>query len=662
MRVLFMLIVAMAASFSSAGAGPVPRGRDAASQSGPDDLSLADLQQVEAALRSQVERLRAATVSIRSGVGSGSGAIIRPDGLVLTAAHVVGRTGEWVMVALDDGRSLPARALGCDHDNDIALVKILAEGPFPAVELGQAPPAAGDWALALGHPGGRRAGRKAVLRAGRLVEDRSEEQGVPSLVSDAPLLNGDSGGPLFDMKGRLVGVHKAINPLLNENALHTSVRTVRKRLHDLLAREEFGQPLFLRAQRAEAATVKELENVFQEATRSPAAAAARNAADSDPAQSGSGKASASSSSPAKQIVKVLRIKPGEAQNIEEFAQELRKQLQKQSDAVVEHAEIAVLQTEPLRSAPPVRRAVAPVVSQARRSVVRLLRDGAPAALGVVVRADGLVVSKASELRHGRLQALVDHATVDASLLAVDDANDLALLRIDADGLTPLRWASEQTAAPGSFVVSPLETDEEDVAVGVVGHEPFALRPLREEVDPLSLVGASLERALGEAHIASVREGGPAAEAGLEPGEAVIALDSEPVANGAHLRWLLQRHASGDRVVLTTLTSQGRLRTVPLTLHNPDDGAADASSERDRIVRFVSKVAGSVSSRRDGFPRVFLHDAVLEATDVGGPVVDLAGRVVGLNIARVDRASTAAIPAAWAQAAIDALVRQMQQAD
>lgn len=71
---------------------------------------------------------------------------------------------------------------------------------------------------------------------------------------------------------------------------------------------------------------------------------------------------------------------------------------------------------------------------------------------------------------------------------------------------------------------------------------------------------------------------------------------------------------------------------------------------------LSQAGGSLSKRHSNFPNALTHDTVLQASDCGGPVLDLDGRAVGLNIARLDRTATYAIPAGALRPAIDALLK------
>ncbi len=140
--------------------------------------------------------------------GQGSGFIVASDGLVLTNAHVV-RDAKQVTVKLSDRREFPAKVLGSDTSTDIAVLKIDAKG-LPTVTLGD-PRAVqvGDWVLAIGAPYGfeQTATQGIVSAKGRSLPGDSY---VPFIQTDAAVNPGNSGGPLFDAGGRVVGINAQI--------------------------------------------------------------------------------------------------------------------------------------------------------------------------------------------------------------------------------------------------------------------------------------------------------------------------------------------------------------------------------------------------------------------------------------------------------------------
>jgi serine protease Do len=138
----------------------------------------------------------------------GSGFIISADGYVVTNNHVV-RNATEVVLGLDDGRSVKARVVGTDEKTDLALLKIEEKGNYPVAEWSLAAPRIGDWVLAVGNP----FGLGGTVTAG-IVSARGRDIGAGPyddfIQIDAPVNRGNSGGPTFDLHGRVVGVNTAI--------------------------------------------------------------------------------------------------------------------------------------------------------------------------------------------------------------------------------------------------------------------------------------------------------------------------------------------------------------------------------------------------------------------------------------------------------------------
>jgi len=165
-----------------------------------------DLEVIQQALMEALPKAREATVCLDLGEGSGSGVIVSADGLVLTAAHVSMGVNKDLTVIMEDGRKLKAESLGLVASTDAAMVRILEDGPFPFAEVERLDSTRlGDWVFSLGHSGGFDEERGSVVRLGRLVRTASS-----TIQTDCILIGGDSGGPLFDLAGRVIGIHSRV--------------------------------------------------------------------------------------------------------------------------------------------------------------------------------------------------------------------------------------------------------------------------------------------------------------------------------------------------------------------------------------------------------------------------------------------------------------------
>lgn len=203
-----------------------------------------DLPAIQELLQKNVVRARAATVCIKLAQGTGSGVIVSEDGLILTAAHVSTGVNKQLTVIMEDGKKYKARSLGLNSDNDAAMIKITEEGTFPYVEIDRnktadaASTKLGDWVFSLGHSGGFDKARGSGLRLGRLV--RIAEY---SIQSDCTLIGGDSGGPLFDMNGTLIGIHSRVGNVTEVN-LHVPMHVFHTYWDEMLGEKFLGSGKF----------------------------------------------------------------------------------------------------------------------------------------------------------------------------------------------------------------------------------------------------------------------------------------------------------------------------------------------------------------------------------------------------------------------------------
>lgn len=196
--------------------------------------SLDDLKAMEGHLVDLIRRVSPAVVAVRVGSSVGSAVVISEDGLVLCAAHVCGAPGRPVRFWFPNGRSARGETLGTNHEMDSGLMKITDPGPWPWVPVAEPGTLRiGDWAVALGHPGGFDAGRSEVVRLGRIIRAGGLVQ------TDCTLIGGDSGGPLFDMHGRVAAIHSRISGSLAGN-YHVPIDTYLQTWDRLTGGENWG--------------------------------------------------------------------------------------------------------------------------------------------------------------------------------------------------------------------------------------------------------------------------------------------------------------------------------------------------------------------------------------------------------------------------------------
>lgn len=182
--------------------------------------------------------------------GAGSGAIISEDGYILTCSHVVStlntrgdiEPAKFIEVELSDGTLLPAKRLGYNDGNDYSLLKVESPKPLPFFELGNSDEVQiGDWVMAVGHPGGANVDRKASCSLGQVTElhfklpaQAFKRYYGNAIKSDTPIFSGNSGGPLIDLEGKLIGINAAIL-LQNEDSFSIPINEIREVLTELKA-------------------------------------------------------------------------------------------------------------------------------------------------------------------------------------------------------------------------------------------------------------------------------------------------------------------------------------------------------------------------------------------------------------------------------------------
>ncbi len=205
-----------------------------------DPLSLEELLQIEAEIEQVAEHCIQTTVGLiypnGSGAGGGSGVIISADGWILTAAHCIPKANQSLRVLLADGRRLEAITHGKESGRDFGLIQITEEGEWPYAEMGDSDSLVQDQLLlGVGHADGIKEGRPPVLRLG--TYDGTQRGFLRSTCIIEP---GDSGGPVFDQNGHVVGINSQIEVSLAQN-LHVPVNRYQQNWDRLIASEVWSE-------------------------------------------------------------------------------------------------------------------------------------------------------------------------------------------------------------------------------------------------------------------------------------------------------------------------------------------------------------------------------------------------------------------------------------
>jgi serine protease Do len=234
----------------------------------------------------------------------------------------------------------------------------------------------------------------------------------------------------------------------------------------------------------------------------------------------------------------------------------------------------------------------------------------------------------------------------------DNKLDVAMLKVEAKDLVAIQWRDSKSALVGDLLATPGPAGH-TIAVGVVSvaTRKTKVNDLPPSTPPANsgFLGVSLDEGEGGARIMSVMPDSAAAKAGLQVGDVVTAIAGTPIIDSETMINTIQHHKPGD-VVAIHFKRDGAEMNVDATL-----GQRTPEEARDRARRdFQNRLGGDLSNRRGGFPAVLQHDTVLRPSDCGGPVVDLDGKAIGVNIARAGRVESYAIPAEVIQPVIEKL--------
>ncbi len=604
-----------------------------------------DIKPLQEKILKTIEKVQPAVVAIRGQGAFFSGVIVSKEGHILSAGHAV-QSGRRYRVVLPDGRQLRAVGKGSNPSADCALLKITSEDEdIPFVRMGDSEALVRNQpCLSLSFPGGQGTRGVPVVRFGRVLRAHLRNG---MLQSTALMEPGDSGGPLFDLQGRVIGIHSRIGANMQRN-YEVPVNTFKKFWNELNREQMFiqsGPPVpklgFVGRDRDDDTGI-DVRQVVE-----------GTLADDYGLKPGD-------------IIKSVYGK--ETLTI----RELRKALIAARDDDADEITVQVFRDEEdvdLNVTFDVEREAAPDVdlpkyedrSFAKPSAIRQLAnlpdefadlesklddvcveirselsDGEELEIvGTLIKGTEFVISKSSMVAQGP-EIEIDGAEVNLEIVARDSDNDLVLLKRDKVNDSGVEL-NESEAAPeiGSFLLTP-EADGNGL-ISIISTKPFKSRKQQSrgflDVMPVDY------KDRGGAELKQVNRNGAADKAGLEVGDVITQIDETPIRSHMELRRFLGTVDPNNTIMVKIkrdeeeLEKSIRLGAFPsMTRH-----AADMMNK---------------SGRRDGFSEVIPHDADLDPENCGSPLFDLAGNFVGLNIARNSRVRSYAIPRSIIKALVD----------
>jgi len=687
----------------------------------PNVKSFKELQKLDRQIVDMSKRAQPATVCLVSmdGRGSGSGVVVSEDGLILTAAHVTSSMPNGVIVIFPDGTRKAGEILGADYDRDASMVQITDEGKYPFVSTGQSNGLQrNQWTVALGHSGGFDPTRKPPVRLGRVLAN------TDFVVTDTAVVGGDSGGPLFDVEGRVIGIHSNIGMTLSENR-HVPIevylsqweklkegKTSGRRFNsnpqpvqspdrpmlgvqlgageggvlvtevvpnspaekaglkggDLIIKvngKEVSEPdglirlvgefkagdeisfVFRRngAEKSGKATLIKLKDLME--PKNNPEDSSEEKAPSDRGES-SEEAEPAEPTPEKEEAKVeeerkpsledlldnllkdaaknngrMELTPGLVEKMGGM-EKLMEELQKRGGQLAPGS-MGGGGDEFFASS---LKALEPVMKKNPGVTALVTVDGRLAALGTVISANGRILTKNAETDEGELAVRLGGEEYEAKVLKRFPQRDLALLKIDAKDLRPVRFQIEEPALGSILTASGAEN--EPLGIGLLSVPGRAM-------SKIGFIGIQAAEGNGGVLIARLVSGGAAEQAGLNENDIITSLDNEKVEDPISFGGLIRGRKAGEEVRVGYLR-EGEPGELKVTLK--ERKIRDSVQDDPRMKLSL----GRLSEKTGGYPDVIQHDIPLPPELCGGPLFNLNGRCVGVNVSRAGRTKTYAIPA------------------
>ncbi|MEY3894615.1 MAG: hypothetical protein RLZZ214_134, partial [Verrucomicrobiota bacterium] len=221
---------------------------------------------------------------------------------------------------------------------------------------------------------------------------------------------------------------------------------------------------------------------------------------------------------------------------------------------------------------------------------------------------------------------------EVKVLAVDPTWDVALLKVDASGLVPVVYAETSGLPQGTWVVANGATTRTTrrLLAGVVSAKTREI-----PASGGAALGVILNPKAKGLEIDEVNEKSGAKEAGLKKGDVILTIEGKRVKKIEEIGEILKDRKAGSTVKMT-FRREGKELIADVRLAARGEMFTDQMNRNDLM-------SGDFSPRRSGFPRVMQHDILGSRQVQGGPLLDLDGKCVGMNIARANRAESFAIP-------------------
>lgn len=257
-----------------------------------------------------------------------------------------------------------------------------------------------------------------------------------------------------------------------------------------------------------------------------------------------------------------------------------------------------------------------------------------AGYGIVVTEDGGIVAKWSEIKLIKdLKIRIGDKVFEQVKILSGDANwDVCLLKLDSTGLKKVVYAEHSKLELGTWVIANGATSrsERRPMIGIISAESREI-----PAEGGAVLGVEIIEQKNSIIAGNVPEVSGAYQAGIRKNDQIMMLNDQPMKKREDLVNFMKDRKVGEKIEVT-YKRDGKMNQVVVELQGRADTFGKQMTRNDQM-------SGDVSQRRSGFPRVLQHDIQGTSKTVGGPLVDLEGKCVGMNIARANRAESFAIP-------------------
>lgn len=583
-----------------------------------------DINRLQSKIFAAVQKVKPAVVAINDRGAIFSGVLVSKEGHIFTAGHAVRPRARYTVI-LSDGRQFRTRGLGSNKRVDMAMLKIESDTDLPFAELGDSATLTKNQpCVGISHPGYHQPNRGPVIRFGHILQAVTRNEGM--IKSTAKMEPGDSGGPLIDLDGKVIGIHSNIRRA-EESNYDVPVNSFMKHWDDLMEPETFyvkGYP-----------SLPQLG--FNGSDTNEGVKVTKVVEGGQADKSGLKKGDIVTSVGGYSITKKTQIhsrlfdfrEKGTAEiffNVDRNgdSKSVRIKLKDEKKPVpISYKELADLPKEFVDLESKLDDDVFVIRSKISNTNISVRSTR------VKISGRGNLISKSSRVGDNPKVELPGGSLVSAKVVARDIENDLILLdaKLSGAGGVDLRqvWG-DMEEKPGKLLLTPHPNANGKISVW--GSKYFNV-PRTNMTHGFLGVRVSLKN---QKVLLGVVPGGAADKAGLKSGDFLIQLNETEINTTDDVFGFLK--AKEPNTVIKALILRGDkelTKTIALGVRNYKTG------------HVADNLIGGKSLRRDGFSLVISHDGDIRPEECGSPVFDLNGQFLGINIARMSRVRTYVVP-------------------